>query len=584
MKGPAKVRKNLHPKTPIARTYDEGRRERGRTHEGGVADVMTNEEALRRSVMSCFLWENEFYEDGKPIADRIGQLCTVVPPKVIADLAIEARGPGNLRHVPLLLLTHLARVGSGSRLVGDTIPEVIQRADDMTEFLAIYAQVNKQSPSKLVLSAQVKRGLALAFGKFDEYQLAKYDRDGPVKLRDVIALAHVKSGAPKGARNKLHERVWQRTMKVPDTWETELSAGKDKLRTWTRMLGETLEGDIPKLGYLAVLRNLRNMLDVGVDENLVKSAILARRGGAHRVLPFRFTAAARACPRLEATLDQALCESIADMPVLPGKTLVFVDVSDSMNRKLSDKSDLSRMDAAATLASVINAEALRVFTFSNDLVEVPARRGMAGVDAIKRSQVHSGTYLWRTLEQCLHQNGGPYDRVIVITDEQAHDSPSARIRTLLPARCYLINTASNRRGVAYREPWVHIDGFSEAVLRWIMAHEGGAWATRSDRRERRRTVRSTRGIAASRPGSRDVATEVALDGKRRPRVMLKAVKETTFGKIPDGKPMRRHGDSRDAVPLAVRGAKATKKTPKLAKVRKTAAKRAKKRTARLRGV
>jgi hypothetical protein len=43
-----------------------------------------------------------------------------------------------------------------------------------------------------MLPAQMRKGLARAFGKFDEYQLAKYDRDGVVKLRDVLRLARPK--------------------------------------------------------------------------------------------------------------------------------------------------------------------------------------------------------------------------------------------------------------------------------------------------------------------------------------------------------------------------------------------------------
>jgi hypothetical protein len=428
----------------------------GVTHEGAPAAVLTAEQRLRRSVLSCLLWENEFYEDGQAIADRIAALAADVEPQVVARLAIEAREGFNLRHAPLMLLAVLARTGSGTPLVAQTIERVIQRADDLTELLAIYWR-NGRKP----LSKQMKLGLSRAFAKFDAYQLAKYDRDGPVKLRDVLFLVHAK---PKDeAQAALWKQVADRSLPSPDTWEVALSAGADKRATFERLLAER------KLGYLALLRNLRNMDQAGVGEDLVREAILARRG-AERVLPFRYVAAARAAPRFEPWLDEALMETVLQGPVFDGRTIVLVDVSGSMDWKLSAKSDLTRMDAAATLASVVTGD-VRVFTFSNEVVEVPARRGMAGVDAIARSQPHGGTLLGQAVA---HVNRLPHDRLIVITDEQSRDAvPDPRV-----AQAYLVNVASARNGVGYGA-WNRVDGFSEAVLTFIreqdaLVGQGGA--------------------------------------------------------------------------------------------------------------
>jgi hypothetical protein len=202
------------------------------------------------------------------------------------------------------------------------------------------------------------------------------------------------------------------------------------------------------------------MTEVGVDSGLIRDAILKRKG-ANRVLPFRYVAAARACPQLEPALDQALCEAISELPILSGKTAVMVDVSGSMHERLSAKSDLTRVDAAAALASIIHGD-VRMFSFADNVIEVPPRRGMAGVDAIKRSQ-QGGTRLFDAVAM-INQNV-KYDRLIVITDEQ--DTGGA-IRTLPDpiARGYMINVASNKNGVGYGK-WQHIDGFSENVIRWI---------------------------------------------------------------------------------------------------------------------
>ncbi|MFT4089986.1 MAG: TROVE domain-containing protein [Asticcacaulis sp.] len=417
------------------------------THEGAPAAILSAEQRLRRSVLSCLLWEGEFYEDGESIAERIYTLALEVEPSRVAALAIEAREEMKLRHAPLILLCALIK--SGGALVAPTIERVIQRADELSELVAIYWRNGKRP-----LSKQMKLGLARAFTKFDAYALAKYDRSGPVRLRDVLFLSHAK---PKDeAQAELWKHLVAGTLSSPDTWEVALSGGADKAETFTRLLTER------KLGYLALLRNLRNMDQAGVDEDLVKAAIVARKG-AERILPFRYVAAARAAPRFEPWLDQALSETILEQPVFTGRTIVLVDVSGSMDCPLSAKSDLTRMDAAATLAAIIPGE-VRVFTFSSDVVEVPPRRGMAGVDAVMRSQIYGGTELGKAVTKV---NVIKHDRLIVITDEQSSDQvpqPAAKL-------AYMINVASGRNGVGYGGAWTHIDGFSENVLSYIREQE-----------------------------------------------------------------------------------------------------------------
>lgn len=416
-----------------------------KTKEGAPAARLDVESQLRRSVLSCLLWEKEFYDDGVDIATRIEDLCAQTIPEVVIGLATEARNVFNLRHVPLLLLAAVVKHGKG-QMVANAIERVIQRPDEITEFVSIYWRNGKRP-----LSAQMKKGLARAFQKFDAYQLAKYNRDGAVKLRDVLFMVHAK--AKDAEQEKVFKKLVDGTLESPDTWEVSLSGGADKRETFERLIKEG------KLGYLALLRNLRGMMEAGVDRDLVKDAIIARQNGAHRILPFRFVAAARACPQLEAALDDALIATLVGMPKLPGTTLVLVDVSDSMNGPLSAKSDLTRMDAAATLASIIPAESLRVFSFSENLVEVPARRGMSGVDAIKISQRHWCTYLGKAVGE---MNKIPHDRLIVITDEQSNDP----VPNPVVENAYMINVASAKNGVGSGS-WKRINGFSENVLRYI---------------------------------------------------------------------------------------------------------------------
>ena len=419
-----------------------------RTHEGAVASILSPAAQLERSVMACMLWEDTFYEDGVSIAERMKTLVPLCAPQQVADIAVKAREEGRLRHAPLLLLRELARHPDRPK-IADSLARVIQRADEPAEFLALYWGERKQP-----LSRQVKLGLAKALQKFDAYQLAKYDRPGAVKLRDVLFMVHAK---PK---DKQQAATWKQlaegTLPSPDTWEVALSAGADKRETFTRLLREK------KLGYVALLRNLRNMVEAGVEETLIMDALLdgAVKG---KALPFRFVAAARAVPAMEQVLDQAMQRVTESLACLPGKTAVVIDVSGSMDSVLSRKSDLTRIDAAAALAVLLVAVAqqARVFTFSNMLVEVPSRKGMALVDAIRVSQPHNGTYLG----QALVALPGSYDRIVVVTDEQSADAVPAP-----NGKGYMINVAGYENGIGYGK-WTHINGFSESVVQYIQALE-----------------------------------------------------------------------------------------------------------------
>jgi TROVE domain len=417
-----------------------------RTHEGAPAKRIDAEQELRRSVMACLLWEDIFYESGEEIAKRLAETVRLLTAEKVSAIAIEARSKMNIRHAPLLLAREMAKTFKG-KIVADTIEGVIQRSDELAEFVALYWKDGRQS-----LSAQAKKGLARAFVKFNEYQLAKYNRDNGVKLRDVLFLCHAK---PKDSEQ---EALWKRlidgTMAVPNTWEVELSAGKDKAETFKRLIAEK------KLGGLALLRNLRNMQQAKVGDDITGSAIVEMR--TDRILPFRFVAAARYAPSLEPFLENAMFRSMKELGDIKQELTVLVDVSGSMDAALSAKSDLTRIDAAASLAMILRevCSNVHVYSFSDQLAVIPPRRGFALRDAVEKSQAHNSTLLGAAVAKVgeLHPNAV----LVAITDEQSHDAVPN------PAgKGFLINVASNRNGVGYGK-WIHIDGFSENIVRYIV--------------------------------------------------------------------------------------------------------------------
>jgi hypothetical protein len=426
------------------------------THEGGRARRFTPEQELRRSLMNCLLWEDQFYEDGVSIAERMAKLVPAVEPETAAALAVEAREVMKLRHAPLLIVREMARYPAHRGLVADTLDRIIQRPDELTELLAIYwadvlgpMQQRKRQP----VSAQVKKGLAKALTRFDAYQLAKYDRDGPVRIRDVLFLVHAK---PKDAAQ---EKVWKElvdgTLAAPDTWEVSLSSGKDRRETFERLIAEK------RLGGLALLRNLRLMQNAGVPQPTIAAAIAAMR--TDRVLPYRFIAAARHAPDFEPELESAMLKSLGGHAKLPGATRLLIDVSGSMDMPLSAQSEMTRLEAACGLAILARevCEKVEIFTFSNEVVKLPPRRGFALRDAIAGSQPHGGTYLGKAVSE-IDRKGL---RLIVFTDEQSHDTVPAP-----KARGTIVNVASYQHGVASGE-WQRVNGFSEAIIAWIAASE-----------------------------------------------------------------------------------------------------------------
>jgi 60 kDa SS-A/Ro ribonucleoprotein len=426
------------------------------THAGAKAKRFTPELALKRALMNCLLWEDQFYEDGVAIAERIKALVPQVDPERVAALAVEAREVMKLRHAPLLVVREMARHATHRGLVADTIERVIQRPDELTELLAIYwadvlgpMQQRKRQP----VSAQIKKGLARALTKFDAYQLAKYDRDGAVRIKDVLFLVHAK---PK---DEAQEKVWKQLvdgeLASADTWEVSLSSGKDKRETFERLIAEK------RLGGLALLRNLRLMQKAEVPRATIAGAIEAMR--TDRILPFRFITAARYAPDFEPELEAAMLKSVKGYARLKGRTRLLIDVSGSMFAQLSAQSEMTRAEAACGLAILARevCDEVEVFTFSQDVKKVPPRRGFALRDAIINSQPHGSTFLGKAVTE-IDRKG---DRLIVFTDEQSHDKVGDP-----RARGVMVNVASYQHGVGHGA-WTKVDGFSEAVIAWIAASE-----------------------------------------------------------------------------------------------------------------
>jgi len=464
------------------------------TAEGGPAKRITPLQELIRLTMACMLWEDGFYSGGKTVGARIRELVHTVTLAEARRVAIEARNKMKLRHVPLLIVREMARhpnLKSTPSLVGDTLSTVIQRPDELNEFLAIY-----WSEGKCPLSKQVKLGLAKAFSKFNEYQLAKYNRAKDITLKDVLFLCHskpadaeykwtksereryadaIKRQGPEGGAQVLEDvhggefspgellygKLIYDQLKTPDTWEVELSAGGDKAATFIRLMQDNTLGD------LAFLRNLRNMVQAGVPiANIVEYGGDRKWG---RVLPFRFIAAAKVVPQLEPYLEQWMFKCLEGSPKLYGKTILLADVSGSMQVALSRKSDLTRDSAMKALAMLLREVCadVMILPFAREVITgLPPRRGFALADVLHLHNHRDGTDIGNAVNVA---NKIGYDRLILLTDEQSFSRVPDPLQGKL---AYCINVAVEKHGVGYGS-WLHIDGFSEAIVDYIQRYEVG---------------------------------------------------------------------------------------------------------------
>jgi hypothetical protein len=441
------------------------------THQGAQAVRIDALAQLERSVMSCLLWESEFYEDGQTIGRRIADLVKQVPAEDVARVAVQAKEDMKLRHAPLLLVRELMRSKEGRALAKELFARVILRPDDITEFLALYWADNKEEP----LAKQVKRGLGESFRRFDEYRLAKYNGgQKAVKLRDAIRITRPK---PKDeAQAALWGRLVKGELATPDTWEVELSKGGDKKATFERLMSEG------KLGTLAFLRNLRNMHQAGIAKETVRA--YARAARIDRILPFQFIAAAKAAPAWEDVVEEMMLRCLEAQPKLSGKTILIVDTSGSMGARLSARSEMSRMDVAASLAILARElceEPVIYCTAGDDMrrqhatMLIPSRRGFALSDYITGREVQAkigggGIFLTQCMAHIKAEQGSA-DRIIVLTDEQDCDTKlKPESADAFGGRNYLINVASAQNGIGYRR-WLHIDGWSDRVLNYIAKSE-----------------------------------------------------------------------------------------------------------------
>ena len=439
---------------------------------GALAAKQSNTALLRRAVLANLLWEDVAYMDGMKVAEEIQRLIPLCPAIDVYNIALEARTMQKLRHTPLFIAVEMCKYPEHKMFVQDLLPQIITRADMLTDFLAIYWKDGKKP-----IANQAKKGLAKAFHNFNEYKFAKYDRDAAIKLRDVMFLCRPK---PENQYEQdLFKKVADRTLATPETWEVLLSTGKDKKESWTKLITEG------KIGGLAMLRNIANMRRANVDKKVINEGLEKLKSS--MLMPLDFLKAFRMNPEFGRQIEDAMINSYSNLPKLKGKTLFIVDVSGSMGARMSEKSDFTRYDAACAMAMLAANQCEDyeiVCTAGNDYAHTGAhehipypQKGFGIFEQIRETNKnigYGGIFTRQCLEWCNDKfKGQKFDRIIVFSDSQDCDFPERRTPKPFGTYNYICDISAHTKGVNYKGTWTaEISGFSEHFITFIAAMEG----------------------------------------------------------------------------------------------------------------
>ncbi|MEV7091460.1 TROVE domain-containing protein [Amycolatopsis sp. NPDC051045] len=440
------------------------------TYEGGAGYARDAKSALFLLAVSNLVGEHTFYESADARDTRYAELIhrsTSDDPQWTARFLRWLRTDANLRTASLVGAAEFAKARRDAGLDGvsrQVVADVLQRADEPGELLAYWTSVHGRAVPK-----PVKRGVADAAAKlYDERSFVKWDSAARAfRFADVLELTHpAKRDDAQGElfRHILDERH-HRGNAVPDCLATlrmrrELlswDAGRRRelfsrpgaagvLRvagmTWESVAGwlqgpldaRVWEALIPSMGYMALLRNLRNFDEAGVSdavaqrvaERLADPAQVAKS----RQLPMRFLAAHRAAPSLRWAwaLEQAIAHALANVPVLGGRTLILVDTSASMNDRFSKDGSLMRWDAAAVFGLALGRRCAKadVVSFSDGYW---SRKSTQVFKLTRGGSLLSDVERWKSggffigggtdTAGAVKKHFAKHDRVVILTDEQA---------------------------------------------------------------------------------------------------------------------------------------------------------------------
>lgn len=493
------------PKAPVQQAVTNA--------NGGVGYAMTAKAKLMTQVMTCFFGEKKFYgENNKEIVLAIREMLNI-DPKFVANLGIYTREVLNLRSVTHVIAAELAHHPKGKPFAHEAIANIVKRPDDMTEILAYYLNVfTNRTPNPSPFGARppkgygdkipkhvnkaipnsLKKGLGTAFKRFSAHALQKYNggarQQNEVKLKDVYFICR-----PSPNSQEQYE-MWQQlindTLPTPITWETQVSLRGNTREVWEELIHNNA------IGYMAALRNLRNMITSGARNiNVIYDMLSDEKEVLNsKQLPFRFLSAYKMAQqegwgtsRTIEVLETALKISAQNIKKIPGKTFWASDASGSMTLyPISEKSIIKPADIAVLLMAIgnyISDESITtVFASLFKPFPVSINGGiLANTSLFNHANVGAATNGHLPIEYLLEKKIF-VDRIVMLSDNVVNhcmrnaQSTLDEYRRVVNPNVWVHAVDLMGAGVQqFKGPRVnYITGWSEKILDFVMLAEQGS--------------------------------------------------------------------------------------------------------------
>ncbi len=458
------------------------------THEGGLA-LTPSERGEFLALVLNWLPGSTFYE-GKGERERryLALLSSLLlhDPGFVADLAAYSRQALGLRTVGAYLVGALFLAGSEvSRRAGypsearalalRAARAVWRRGDEHLQTLGHLAYLGLPFPKLL------RQAVRAHLEALPPHQLLKHRKANPTSLsrafsqRDALRLLHPRP------RDRTQEAVFRFLLgKATPEDRSLVEALRGERPTWEGLLsarGNTQEAwreALPHLGALALVRNLRNLMAVGFTlQDLLPHA---ERAQVRDLYPHQLLQAYEETPQVLPLLDRLFYRMVEARPPMD-RTLVLLDLSGSMAGR--------PIRQAAPLAVALALRGGAIVPFNHE-VHPLLRLGESPLETL-RGLVHradGGTYLGRAVDHAarMAEEEG-FRRLVVLTDEQAHDDALLALRRFLEGdphrQAHVVNLVGYRPTVASPHPRLYRHaGFSPRLLDSIPLVEGGGEAVR----------------------------------------------------------------------------------------------------------
>jgi 60 kDa SS-A/Ro ribonucleoprotein len=376
---------------------------------GGEAFQETPELALASLLLTSFL-KDQYYRSGKDTMKELVGLVSQVDKYYAAQAAIYARNEFGMRSVSHVVAGEIGLHVHGQPWTRRFFDKVIRRPDDMLEIASYY---HSQSGKRNWPNA-MKKGFARALTRFNDYQLAKYrGEDKRISLVDIVNFSHPVTQDKKLAAT--FKALVDGKLRSAETWEAKLSkAGKSddaKAEAWEDLLANR------KIGYFALLRNLRNIRQqapalIPIACELLQDEALIRKS---LVLPFRYITAyeeVKTDRQLAQALTRAIDIACKNVPVFDGKTLVAVDVSGSMS---GQPYDIAKLFAAI----MYKATDSDILLFDSNTYQYTPNPDDSTLTIANSLPFNGGGTSYSVIFDEVTRQKARYDRIFILSDGQA---------------------------------------------------------------------------------------------------------------------------------------------------------------------